>query len=163
MKTLSYTKRGSSLFTAVFALLTVLFASCSKDNSSDNSNSQTYTTQGDASGAQQNPAVTTNGTARLMGTYDANTNDWQYSIDWSAMTGSATLVEFHGPADAGVNGDILFSVNISAGGTNGAISGTTRLSEQQETYLTTGKIYYTIISSAHLTGELRGQVYVLRR
>ena len=165
MRTLLNTGKRTSLLAGITTALVFLFSSCSKDNSSNNgsTNGQTYTTQGDASGSQMNPQVSTNGTARLVGTYDATTNNWQYSVSWSSLAGAASVIEFHGPANVGVNGDILFSVNISAGSTNGATSGTVRLTEQQEAYLTSGSIYYTIVTTAHLTGELRGQVYVLTR
>jgi hypothetical protein len=164
MKTFYITSRGTSLIAGIATALVFLFSSCSKEiDNANNSNDQSYTTQGDASGSQLNPQVTTNGTARLVGTYNATTNDWQYSVSWASLTGSATLVEFHGPASAGVNGDILFSVNISAGSSNGATSGTIKLTEQQEAYLTSGSIYYTVLTTTHLTGEVRGQVYVLRR
>ncbi len=163
MKTLFSLRKLSLLI--VLSISSILFlASCSKDsNDDDNGDTQVYTTQGDATGSQQNPMVVTSGSARLVGTYDASNNNWEYSISWSSLTGTATLIEFHGPADLGVNGALIFSVDIAAGGSNGAISATKTLSEQQEAYLRSGQIYFTIISTAHLTGEVRGQVYTLVR
>ncbi len=145
----------------LFAML--FLVACSKDNSGSNSETKVYTTQGNANGSQQNPQVTTNGTATLVGTFNSTTNDWEYSINWSSLTGAATLIEFHGPANLGLNGDIMFSLTVSSGGVNGAASGTVKLTDQQEAYLMNGQIYYTIVTSAHLTGEVRGQIYVLAR
>ncbi len=164
MKTTNFSMRRLFLFIAIPLFSTLFLVACSKNNDDTNGgNNQEYTTQGNATGAQQNPPVTTNGNSRLVGTYNATTNKWDYSIDWSALLGAATLIEFHGPADAGVNGDILFSVQITAGGNNGATSASTTLTEQQETWLLAGKLYYTILTTAHVTGEVRGQVYVLLR
>ncbi len=160
MKTKNFPLRKLFLFAAIPFLSALFLVACSKDNTNnDGSGDQVYTTQGDATGAQQNPAVSTTGTARLAGTYNASNNKWEYSINWTSLSGAATLIEFHGPADAGVNGDILFSLEILAGGSTGARSETTTLTEEQESYLMNGKIYYTILTSAHLTGEVRGQIF----
>lgn len=165
MKTIFLTMKRSVLFIAIPILSMLFLVACSKDDNNNNNGGedQVYTTQGDANGSQQNPPVATSGTARLVGTYNSSDNKWEYSISWSSLTGAASIIEFHGPADVGVNGAILFSVEINAGGSNGATSRTVTLTEQQEDYLTSGRIYYTIITSAHVTGEVRGQVYTLFR
>jgi hypothetical protein len=163
MKTTFSMKRLSLLVTA-FLLSFLFLTACSKDNNDNNNGGdEMHTTQGDASGAQQNPPVATSGTARLVGSYNATINKWDYSIDWTALAGAATLIEFHGPADVGVNGAILFSLNINAGGSNGAASASVTLTDQQEGYLLSNKVYYTIVTSAHLTGEVRGQIYTVFR
>ena len=163
MKTRLFSMRRLSLLVTTFFLSFLFITACSKDDNNNGGNDQMYTTQGDAFGGQQNPPVTTTGNARLVGTYNATTNKWDYSIDWSALAGSATLIEFHGPADLGVNGAILFSVGVNAGGVNGAASASTTLTEEQEGYLLANKIYYTILTTAHITGEVRGQVYTVTR
>ena len=157
MKTLFLTRKGSPVLMAIFASFLMLFSACSKDN--NNNNPQTYTTSGNASGSQQNPPVTTTGSASLVGNYNVNSNDWQYSVNWTSLSSAATVIEFHGPADVGVSGALLFSLTITAGGTNGAASATVNLTEQQEAWLLAGKIYYTIVNAAYITGEVRGQVY----
>ena len=162
MKT-PFSLKRLSLFIALCISSVLFLASCSKDNDDTNGDTQVYTTQGDATGSQQNPMVATQGSARLVGSYNASSNNWEYSISWSSLTGTASLIEFHGPADVGVNGALLFSVDIAAGGSNGAISATKTISEQQEAYLRSGQIYFTIITTAHLTGEVRGQIYTLAR
>jgi hypothetical protein len=164
MKTIFLTMKRSFLFIAIPMLSMLFLVACSKDDNNNNGgNDEMYTTQGDAFGGQQNPPVATTGNARLVGSYNATINKWEYSIDWSSLMGAATLIEFHGPADIGVNGAILFSVEISAGGNNGARSSTVILTEQQEDWLLDSKIYYTILTTAHVTGEVRGQVYTVAR
>lgn len=157
MKTLFLYKKGIYTLTAVLFSFAILMTACNKDN--NNNSSQTYTTGGNASGSQQNPPVSSSGSGSMVGTYNATTNVWNYSISWSSLSSAATVIEFHGPADVGVNGALIFSLTITAGGTNGAASGTITLTEQQEAYLLANKIYYTIINAANVTGEIRGQVY----
>lgn len=160
MKTLFLYKKGIYSLTAVLFSLTVLMSACSKSyNNNNNNGSQNYTTAGNASGSQENPPVSSSGSGSLVGTYDAYTNVWNYSVNWSSLSSAATVIEFHGPADVGVDGSLVFSLTIAAGGTNGAASGSVTLTEQQEAYLLANRIYYTIIDAAHVTGEIRGQVY----
>lgn len=143
-----------SLFAGI--LLSVFFISCNKDD--NNGNSQMYNTSGNASGAQQSPAVATGGTGTLSGTYNATTNNWQYTINWSTLSSTASAVEIHGPASAGVNASLLLALTITAPGINGSASGNATLTEQQEAYLLAGQLYYTVLTAAHITGEIRGQV-----
>lgn len=137
---------------------TVIISSCTKDDNDGSADTQTYTTAGSASGQQQSPPVSTTGSATMIGTYNAATNNWQYSISWSSLSSAATIIEIRGPATIGVNGNLVFSLNIAAGGTNGAFSNTVALSEQQEADLLAGKYYYSIITANHVTGEVRGQI-----
>ena len=157
MKTiLVYRKRLGALL-ATSALFLVFMVACSKDE--NNGTNQTYTTSGNASGSQQNPPVATTGTATMVGNFSAATNVWQYSINWTSLSSAATLIEIHGPADVGVNGNLLFSLTITGGSVNGAASTTVTLTDQQEDNLLAGKLYYTIINAAHITGEVRGQIF----
>lgn len=148
----------TSLFYLITSLLLSIFIfSCSKNDDMDPGN-QTYTTSGSASGSQVSPPVTTSGTATHTGTYNAQTNVWQYSVNWSSLSSAATIVELHGPADVGVNGNLLFALTITAGGVNGTASGSAVLTDEQEVQLLQGKLYYTILTATHVTGEIRGQI-----
>ena len=132
--------------------------SCMKEDNDNNNNSQTYTTSGTASGSQQNPPVNTTGSAMMMGNYNSSTNIWQYSVSWTSLSSAATLVEVRGPATAGVNGNLVFSITITGGGLNGASSNTVTLSEQQEADLLAGRYYFIVANATHITGEVRGQI-----
>ncbi|MEO7924491.1 MAG: CHRD domain-containing protein [Chitinophagaceae bacterium] len=155
MKTIFNRKRGLlALFTVI--TFSALFISCTKND--NNNNSQTYNTTGNASGAQQNPAVATTGTGTMTGTYNATTNNWQYTINWSTLTSTASAVEIHGPASAGVNAALLLGLTITTPGINGSANGNITLTEQQEAYLLAGQLYYTVLTAAHITGEIRGQI-----
>ena len=115
MKTFPVKRGVLNVFTAL--ALSVFVLACNKDDNNDGT--QNYTTSGNANGAQQNPPVTTSGTATHTGTYNTETNIWQYSVNWTSLSSAATIVELRGPAAVGVNGSLLFTLTITAGGING--------------------------------------------
>ncbi len=157
MKTGFFRRNALFILLASF-LLSAAFIACSKDDNTNNSTM--YNTSGNASGSQQSPPVTTSGSGVLTGTYNSQTNNWQYSVNWTTLTSPATLVEVHGPAAPGVNGNLLFSLNITTPGVNGSATGNVTLTPQQEEYLLSGETYYTILTAANISGEIRGQVVV---
>jgi hypothetical protein len=157
MKTIS-SKSNSflGLLAAGLFVMSTVMLSCSKDN--NDNNSQMYTTTGSASGSQESPAVNTTATGTLTGTYNAVTNNWNYTINWSGLAGTATLVELRGPASAGVNGNLVTSLAITTPGASGSASGSITLTEAQETALLANQLYYNVINSSYVNGEVRGQI-----
>ena len=156
---LSWRKKFFSLLSAGLLVSFVLLTSCDKNyDNNNNGNAQTYTTSGNASGSQTNPPTGSSGSGTLSGTYNANTNYWQYAINWSTLTSTATAVELHGPASAGVNGALVSALTITTPGVTGTASGNITLTEQQEADLLAGKCYYTILTATNITGEIRGQI-----
>ena len=155
MKTIFMRKNLFALLAGAF--LATAAVSCSKEDNTTG-NTETYNTTGNASGSQQSPAVTTAGSGSLAGTYDARTNNWQYTINWSTLTSAATAVQLFGPANAGVNGNMLLALTITTPGINGSASGNVTLTEQQEAWLLAGQLYYSVITATNISGEVRGQV-----
>ncbi|HET6994384.1 MAG TPA: CHRD domain-containing protein [Chitinophagaceae bacterium] len=145
-----------------FALLagTFVIASCDKNDDNDNTNGKMYTVSGNGSGAQVVPVVSTTATSNLTGTYNSGTNQLQYNVSWTGLALTADSVRFYGPASSGVNatGNAQFRAAITTPGVAGSASGTTTLTEAQETDLLAGHWYYTVSNATHLTGEVRGQV-----
>ena len=159
MKTIRDYRKTFFALLATGIMASALLIACNKDNDNNNNNVQMYNTTGNASGSQVKPSpVTTSGTGTLSGTYNASTNVWQYNITWSAISDVATAVELHGPAGAGVNGNLVSALTITAPGITGSASGNVTFTDQQETDLLAGKYYYTILTVAHVTGEIRGQI-----
>jgi hypothetical protein len=150
-----------SFGTVFIGLSAFLLASigCSKD---DNNNNQktTYTLSGSASGAQEVPAVTTQGTGTLTGSYNSSTNAISYTITWTGLSGPPSLMHFHGPAAAGENASVVLPITGFPATAAGTISGSGALTDAQEADLLAGKWYYNIHTSAHGGGEIRGQVAV---
>ena len=56
------------------------------------------------SGTQQVPPVQTTATGTADLTYDPATRVLTWNLNYSGLSGPATMVHFHGPADAGKNG-----------------------------------------------------------
>jgi hypothetical protein len=152
MKTRFFSK---GVLVALFASLALAFVSCDKDDDDDN---DMYTVSGDASGAQEVPAVTTSATGALTGTYNKSTNQLQYNITWTGLSGDVTAAHFHGPAAAGSNAGPIITLTVTTNGMNGNITGTSTLDEQQETDLLNGQIYYNLHTVMNPDGEIRGQV-----
>lgn len=137
--------------------LSFLMISCSVDNEV-NMDTEVYNTSGPASGAQQNPSVNTSATGNLSGTYNTRTNTWNYAVNWTSLSSAATAVQIYGPADLGANASMLLALNITTQGLSGNANGTVTLTDQQEAWLLAGKLYYSVLSATHITGEIRGQI-----
>ena len=146
------------IFTLVLVVSTV-FVSCDKD---DDVTDETYTTTGNASASQMSPSNTSPATGTLSGTYDARTNVWQYTINWTNLTATAGLLQVYGPATAGVNASLLFPLVITTPGMGGSASGSVTLTDQQEVILLGNNMYYTISSANYTGGEIRGQITASR-
>lgn len=154
MKTIPIFKKS---LIAIAVLATGFYvASCDKDDDIDNINS--FSLSGNASGSQVVPPVTTNGTATLSGSYNPDNNMLNYTINWSNLSGPATMMHFHGPAATGVSAGAIVGLNITANGVSGTASGNLILSDTTENHLLTGKIYYNIHTALYPDGEIRGQV-----
>lgn len=149
-----------TLFSALaIASTALIITACDKDDDDDNNdNNKTYTISGNASGDQETPAVTTNATGSLSGTYNAGTNELTYSINWTGLSGTASAAHFHGPAAAGVAADVLVPITITMDAATGTAAGTVIIVDSVENALLDGKVYYNIHTVAHPLGEIRGQV-----
>jgi hypothetical protein len=149
-----------TLFSALaIAGTALIITSCDKDDDDDDDdNNKTYTISGNASGAQEVPAVTTTATGALSGTYNARTNTLDYNISWTGLSGVASAAHFHGPAAAGVSADVLVPITITTNGVAGTATGSVVIVDSVENALLDGKVYYNIHTVAHPLGEIRGQV-----
>ena len=137
-------------------LLMIFSSSCHKNNSI--SNSSMYTLSGNASGDQEVGPVTTTGSGTLSGTFDANTNTLQYTVNWTNLSGAATAAHFHGPAAAGVTSGVVIPFTINNNGNSGSATGTANVTDLQKADLIAGKWYWNVHTVAHGGGEIRGQV-----
>jgi len=151
MKTLTNFHRFLSLILVSVAFLGI--TSCDKEDN----NSGMYTVSGSSSGSQVVPSVSGSATGTIMGTYNANTNLFSYTMAWTGLTGAATTTSFYTGA-SGTNGTLLQDVSITTSGSTGASAGTVTLTDTQEQALLNGTIYYIVGTSAHTSGEIRGQI-----
>jgi CHRD domain len=157
MKTQNIFTRYSFVFAIAIAGL-ITMASCKKDKNDTNNNASSYTVAGSGSGSQESPAVTTTATASLTGTYNATTNKLDYTITWTGLSGVASVVQLQGPGGSGVNASVITGLTITTNGVSGTSSGSATLTDDAETALLAGNVYYNILTVANPTGEVRGQV-----
>lgn len=133
---------------------------CNKDD--DNDEPKVYkTTNAPMSGAQENPAVTTTATGSFDATYNPESKQFNITVRWQGLSGNATLMHIHGPAERGVNTGVIqnfatlfASAPSGSFSTSFTINGTT----QTEADLLAGKWYVNIHTAAHGGGEIRGQI-----
>jgi hypothetical protein len=133
----------------------LLISSCDKGDDVDEVK---YSLSGNATGSQEVPAVTTSATATLSGKYNATTNLLEYDINYTGLSGNATVAHFHGPALAGVSANPVIDLTIVTNGISGKIKGSTTIHDSLEAHLLSGKLYYNIHTVARPNGEIRGQV-----
>jgi hypothetical protein len=155
MKTSNFFK---PFFTAMILSAALVFVSCDNDDEDLDANNNNYTISGNASGSQEVPAVSTSAAATLNGSYNANTNILNYTINWTGLSNIVTDAHFHGPADAGVNAGAIHSLNLTLNGVSGTASGSVLIADSTEVHLLSGKIYYNLHTVLNPAGEIRGQV-----
>lgn len=107
------------------------------------------------SATEEVPPTGTAGTGHLSGTYDTTTKELDFSIDYTGLTGPATMAHFHGPAAKGKNADVAVPIT---GALDNPIKGMATLTDAQAKSLTDGMMYFNIHTAAHKSGEIRGQV-----
>ena len=144
---------------AGFLFLGTVTLSCDKDDE-DNPVKTTYTLSGTANGAQEVPAVTTNGTGTIAGNYNKDTKLLNYTVTWTGLSGPATNMHFHGPALAGEPAGVALPITGFSTTESGSFTGSATLTAAQETDLLAGKWYYNVHTDANKGGEIRGQVNV---
>lgn len=146
-----------SLTIAAITILSFTLPSCDKDDDEDKMEVQITAT---ADGAQEVPAVTTNGSGAVTGIYNKTTNLFSYTVTWKDLSGPVTNMHFHGPADPGTPAGVALGITGFASAAAGSLTGTATLTEQQETELLGGKWYYNVHTDMNKGGEIRGQMTV---
>ncbi len=108
-------------------------------------------------GSQEVPVVASPGSGMATVTYDTVTNQLDWDISWSGLTGAVTVMHFHGAAAPGINAGVQVDIGGISGTTSPSI-GMTTISELQEADLLAGLWYVNIHTAMHPGGEIRGQV-----
>jgi hypothetical protein len=98
--------------------------------------------------------VTSTGKGTGVFTYDTVTKALTYKVDYSDLTGPATMAHIHGPAEAGANAGVQVPFPTVAN----PFSGTATLTDAQAADLQAGKDYVNIHTAANRGGEIRGQI-----
>lgn len=102
------------------------------------------------------PPKDSTGTGTLTGTIDSSSNEFQYHIEFSGLTGAVVAAHFHGPAAAGANAKPQIPVKGSP--IASPIDGKATLTPEQVKDLEDGKWYFNLHTQANPGGEIRGQI-----
>ena len=105
-------------------------------------------------GADEVPPVETTATGAVDATYDTESRQLNWSLEYSGLSGDATAAHFHGPAAPGENAGPVVAFEDTASGSEGSAE----LTEEQAAQLRDGQWYANIHTAEHPDGEIRGQV-----
>jgi hypothetical protein len=92
------------------------------------------------------------GTAEI--TFDTESKELTWTVEFSGLTGPAIGAHFHGPAAEGENAGVAVAME----GVESPLSGSATLTDEQVAELEGGMWYINIHTDAHPDGEIRGQV-----
>jgi hypothetical protein len=100
------------------------------------------------------PNVETGGTGTGEFSYDPETMEFSWIVEYEGLSGPAVAAHIHGPADPGANAGVAVPFANAAT----PITGTATLSEEQAAELAAGRYYVNIHTAANPGGEIRGQI-----
>lgn len=106
------------------------------------------------SGAEEVPPVETAATGTADVTWNSETKELSWTIEFSDLSGGATAAHFHGPADPGANAGPVVGIEDLESPSEGTVA----LTDEQAADLAAGKWYVNIHTAANPGGEIRGQV-----
>ncbi|HQU83604.1 MAG TPA: CHRD domain-containing protein [Pyrinomonadaceae bacterium] len=112
------------------------------------------------SGAQEVPAVSTNGKGVCRAVLNAAQTQITVDCRYSGLSSSASAAHIHGNAAVGANASVLFDLG-SISGTSGTITpAPINVTAQQVADLRANKMYANIHTANNPNGEIRGQLHV---
>lgn len=160
MKTIQFIKK-IMLFSALTFCCTLLISSCTK--SDGNGSSAGFNLSGTANGAQMVPAVTTNGSATISGTYDPYSNVITFTVSWSNFSGAPTSGALYiGAPGSGNVASIGPAWIYGNAAPSGSYIGWLTLSNDQATQLNNGNMFFMMNTPANPNGEVRGKITATR-
>jgi len=113
-------------------------------------------------GAQQVPAVQTDGTATADLTYDPSTRALSWSVTYSGLSSPVTMAHFHVGAE-GKNGKPALWLTKKGSAVASPITGNATLTSAQAKEFQAGDWYINVHTKDHPAGEVRGQVTPRKR
>jgi len=115
------------------------------------------------SGAEEVPPVQTAGSGIAELTYDPATRTVKWTITCSGLSGTATMVHFHGPASRGEKGGVLVWLSKQGNTAESPVTGQAILTPEQAEQFTAGRWYVNVHTQANPGGEIRGQAILPAR
>ncbi len=111
--------------------------------------------QAKLNGASETPPKVTDGHGAAEVTLDTTARTLSWTIDYSGLTGPATMAHFHGPAAPGVAAGVTIPIT---GTMASPLTGTAAINDGQIGDLRAGMWYINIHTAKYPAGEIRGQV-----
>jgi hypothetical protein len=106
-------------------------------------------------GAQETPPNESKGMGMAMAKLDTETHVLSWKVDYSGLSGPATMAHIHGPAPVGVAAGVVVKLGPAI---ESPIVGKDVLTSEQEAQLRGGQYYVNVHTAAHPAGEIRGQL-----
>ncbi len=106
-------------------------------------------------GASETPPNVTKGVGTAQVTLDTDSKMLDWKIEYSGLTGAATMAHFHGPAAPGVAAGVTVGLTAPLAS---PIVGTANLNDGQIGDLRAGLWYINVHTAQYPKGEIRGQV-----
>ena len=108
-------------------------------------------------GAQQVPAVQTDGMATADLTFDPSTRELSWSVTYTGLSSAVTMAHFHVGAE-GKNGKPVLWLTKQGSPVSSPITGQAKLTPAQARQFEAGDWYINVHTTDHKGGEVRGQV-----
>lgn len=112
-------------------------------------------------GAQEVPAVATNGKGYARVFVNAATNTYTFTVVFEGLSSAQTLSHIHAPAAIGANAGVAINLG-TVGGTSGTITGGGSITNTQIAQLRAHQGYVNVHTSNFPGGEIRGQLGINR-
>ncbi len=112
------------------------------------------------SGLQEVPVRSTPATGSGFGTYNADTNWFDFTATFSGLTSPQTDQHFHAPALPGANAPVRIPLGPPVLPLGSPLHFVGMLTDQQEEWLLDGLMYLNIHTEMFRGGEIRGQLIV---
>jgi CHRD domain-containing protein len=119
---------------------------------------ETMTFKTQLSPTDEVPPNNSNGKGDATVTYDSVSKKLSWKVDYSGLTGPATMAHFHGPAGRGKNAPVVVPIFTSAAAAKSPAEGSATLNDDQAKQLMAGEWYVNVHTEANKGGEIRGQL-----
>ncbi|HWF01734.1 MAG TPA: CHRD domain-containing protein [Caulobacteraceae bacterium] len=106
-------------------------------------------------GASETPPNDSRGAGHADLSLDTDAHMLKWVVDYSGLTGPATMAHLHGPAPVGKAAGVLVPLTPPLGS---PISGQASVTDAQIGDIRAGSTYVNVHTAAHPAGEIRGQV-----
>jgi hypothetical protein len=137
----------TKLLFAAFAMSAVLSAGAAL--------AETQTYRATLTGAAETPPNESTGIGTAVAVLETGPKTLTWKIDYSGLSGPATMAHFHGPAAAGVAAGVQIPME---GAMDSPLKGAATLTAAQVADLQAGRWYVNIHTAKFPKGEIRGQL-----